>query len=338
MDNRRCRQKLAAQLMRSAGEWLASIFCLFLVLLPTVSTTGLAQTHNPAPDKEPLRPEWCQQLPRPEYKSLKRVNPNENWFEVYEIRDGVYAIYEPHQFEEVISYLIVGNRRALLFDTGMGIGKISDAVRHLTHLPVTVLNSHTHFDHVGGNAEFADILGRDTPFTHNNEKGQSNEYSKDALAPERICGQLPAGMNDRVFSVRPFHISSFVHDNQEIDLGGRTLTVLFTPGHTPDEVSLFDRDNALLFTGDTFYPGPIYLFTPETDFAAYKQSVARLVALMPQVKTLLPGHNVPVADPANLTRLSDAVRQVESGNVKPVVSEGHREYKFQGFSLVLSAH
>jgi glyoxylase-like metal-dependent hydrolase (beta-lactamase superfamily II) len=46
------------------------------------------------------------------------------WFEVYRIRPGVFAIYEPHQFEEVISYLILGSKRALLFDTGMGIGKI----------------------------------------------------------------------------------------------------------------------------------------------------------------------------------------------------------------------
>src|SRR5215510_1299191 len=96
---------------------------------------------------EPLRPEWCRELPRPEYAKLERVNVHDDWFEVYRIRPGVFAIYEPHQFEEVISYLVIGSKRALLFDTGMGIGKISDVVMELTKLPVIVLNSHTHFDH-----------------------------------------------------------------------------------------------------------------------------------------------------------------------------------------------
>jgi hypothetical protein len=56
-------------------------------------------------------------LSGPEYKSLDRGNVGGGWFEVYRIRPGAHAIYEPHQFEEVISYLIIGGRRALLFDT-----------------------------------------------------------------------------------------------------------------------------------------------------------------------------------------------------------------------------
>src|SRR5216684_8250228 len=98
------------------------------------------------------QPEWCKKHPRPAYSKLERVPTADPWFEVYRIRSGVFAIYEPHQFEEVISYLILGERRALLFDTGLGVGAISQVVRQLTPLPVTVLNSHTHFDHTGGNA------------------------------------------------------------------------------------------------------------------------------------------------------------------------------------------
>lgn len=66
-------------------------------------------------------PDWCRALPRPEYKTLERVSISDPWFEVYEPAQGVFAIYEPHQAEETISYLIVGEKRALLFDTGMGI-------------------------------------------------------------------------------------------------------------------------------------------------------------------------------------------------------------------------
>jgi hypothetical protein len=95
------------------------MFCLATIFAITIFVLGsLAQ-----PPAEPLRPEWCRQLPRPEYAKLERVLRDERWFEVYRIRPGVFAIYEPKQFEEVISYLILGDKRALLFDTGLGVGK-----------------------------------------------------------------------------------------------------------------------------------------------------------------------------------------------------------------------
>ena len=287
---------------------------------------------------EPLRPEWCRQLPRPEYAKLERVDASDDWFEVYRIRPGVFAIYEPHQFEEVISYLIVGSKRALLFDTGMGIGRISTVAARLTPLPITVLNSHTHFDHVGGNAEFSDIFDEDTPFTRVNEKGQSNVYSRDALAPERICGHLPPGVKPESYSVPPFRVSHRVKDGERIQLGGRELEVIFTPGHTPDSLCLLDRKNRLLFTGDTFYLGPIYLFTEETDFTAYTKAVARLAKLAPKLELLLPAHNVPVAAPDYLGRLEKAVEIVRSEALKPKVTEGRREYSFEGFSLLLASN
>jgi len=287
---------------------------------------------------EPFRPEWCRQLPRPEYKKLHRINSADPWFEVYEIRQGVFAIYEPHQFEEVISYLILGEKRALMFDTGMGIGKISRVITKLTSLPVTVLNSHTHFDHTGGNAEFDRILDLDTPFTRKNTKGQLNIYSRDALAPKRICGPLPVGVRPDSYSIRPFKISQWVKDGYRIDLGDRQLEVISTPGHTPDSLCLLDRKNGLLFTGDTFYSGPIYLITPETDLGVYARSVQRILVLVPQLKLLLPGHNTPVAAPENLVRLASAIRDVQSGNLKPTLADGRRQYSFSGFSLLLPAN
>lgn len=304
---------------------LAALFCV------AVFCSAVAQ--QPA---EPLRPEWCQQLPRPEYAKLDRVLPDEPWFQVYRIRPGVYALYEPKQFEEVISYLILGDRRAVLFDSGMGIGKISAVVARLTTLPVTVVNSHTHFDHVGGNAEFHDIWNRDLDYSRHNMAGGASEYSRNTLAPERLCGLLPSGVNPNSYSTRPWRSTHSLQDGEHIDIGGRELEVLFTPGHTPDSLVLLDRKNGLLFTGDTFYPGPIYLFTPETDFPAYARSVDRLAALQSQVTLLLPAHNVPLADASNLQRLADAVQEVKAGRAKGHAVEDHKEYQFDGFSLLLS--
>jgi hypothetical protein len=75
------------------------------------------------------KPDWCKALPRPEYKTLQRVLPDESWFEVYRVAPGTFAIYEPHQFEETISYLIVGTKQALLFDTGMGMATSKPSLR-----------------------------------------------------------------------------------------------------------------------------------------------------------------------------------------------------------------
>jgi glyoxylase-like metal-dependent hydrolase (beta-lactamase superfamily II) len=281
-------------------------------------------------------PEWCKALPRPAYKTLKRLEVKDGWFEVYGVAPGVYAIYEPHQWEEVISYLVVGTRRALLFDTGMGIADIDQPVARLTRLPVSVLNSHTHHDHVGDNWRFASVLGLDTAFTRQSMRG-SREAAQEEIAPEAICGKLPAGFDPKTYRTRPFRITEIVRDGSRIDLGGRTLEVIATPGHTPDSISLLDRQNGLLFTGDLFYLGPIFLYGPETDLAAYQRSVARLRALVPQLKLLLPAHNTPVAAPAFLEKLDDALRLIKAGKLAPKARRPqYVEYGFDEFSIRLA--
>ena len=84
---------------------------------------------------------------------------------------GVLAIYEPRHFEEVISYLILGDKKAVLLDTGLGIGDMKRLVCELTNLAVVVLNSHTHFDHLGDNHQFDTMYAMDTPFSRDHSKG-----------------------------------------------------------------------------------------------------------------------------------------------------------------------
>lgn len=269
----------------------------------------------PASGQEPARaerPEWCKALPRAEYKSLARVLAGEPWFEVYKVSPGVFAIYEPLQAEETISYLIVGHKQALLFDTGLGIGNLRQVVTHLTSRPVVVVNSHTHNDHVGDNWQFEFIYGMDTAFTRLSAKG-SSEDAQAELGPDQICGELPKNFNPKLYRTKPWHVSLFVHDGFKINLGGRTIEILGTPGHTPDAVSLLDRENGLLFTGDTYYPAPIWLFRPETDFAAYQSSIDRLAALAPGIKMVLGARNVPTASPAALATLVEAFAQLRAG-------------------------
>jgi glyoxylase-like metal-dependent hydrolase (beta-lactamase superfamily II) len=280
------------------------------------------------------KPEWCRKLPRPEYGKLEQVDQPDKWFEVYRIRPGVFAIYEPHQSEEVISYLLLGTKKGLLFDTGMGISNIKNLVEHLTKLPVSVINSHTHNDHVGDNWRFDDIYDMDTEFTRANARGSKADAQAE-LAPGEICGELPAGFDAQSYATRPFQISHWLHDGAKIDLGGRVLEVIATPGHTPDSIALLDARNGLLLTGDMFYNGPIYLYRPETDLDAYVASIEKLARLVPRIQVLLPSHNIPVADPHYLPRVVEAMKKVRSGKVAPSPRNGKQEYMFEGFSFLM---
>src|SRR5882724_10124753 len=165
------------------------------------------------------KPEWCRNLPRPEYKSLEQIPINDPWFEVYKVAPATFAIYEPHQAEEVISYLIVGTKQALLFDTGMGIGNIKAIAARLTSRPIVVLNFHTHDDHVGGNWQFPFIYGMDTAFTRASAKG-SREDAQSEIAPGEICGALPKGFDPAKYSTKPWKISLAVREGFKVNLGG----------------------------------------------------------------------------------------------------------------------
>jgi glyoxylase-like metal-dependent hydrolase (beta-lactamase superfamily II) len=282
-------------------------------------------------------PDWCRPLPRPEYKALERVPVTDPWFEAYKPAPGVFAIYEPHQAEEVISYLIVGEKQALLFDTGMGISDIKKVTAELTKLPIVVLNSHTHDDHVGDNWEFGTIYAMDTDFTRKNARG-SRDDAQAEITPDQICGTLPKGFDAKAYVTRSWKITAYKHDGDRLDLGGRSLEIIATPGHTPDAISLLDRVNGLLFTGDTYYPAPIWLFRPETDLDAYAASIRRLAALAPQVKVVLGAHNIPAAPPAILTGLVGAFDAVRAGKVKATPdSPGKVLYTVDGFSFLMRA-
>ncbi len=282
-------------------------------------------------------PDWCRALPRPQYKNLQRVPVTGGWFEVYRVEPGVLAIYEPHQSEETIGYLILGQKQALLSDTGMGIGDLKALTAQLTKLPIVVLNSHTHVDHVGNNWQFDTILSMDTDFSRANARG-SRDAAQAEIAPGEICGDLPKDFDRKSYATRPWKIAAYKHDGDRIDLGGRTIEIIATPGHTPDAICLLDRRAGLLFTGDTYYPGPIYLFSPETNLDAYGASIKRLAALAPQVRIVLGAHNAPLAPPSVLPRLASAFEAVRSGKIALApASAGKVLYKVDDISFLLSS-
>jgi glyoxylase-like metal-dependent hydrolase (beta-lactamase superfamily II) len=279
---------------------------------------------------------FCDRLPRQAYAAFQKHETSNDWFEVYNVGTNVWAIYEPFQWQEVISYLIVGTDSAVLFDTGNGIGNIKAIVDRLTDKPIQVLNSHSHFDHIGGNHYFSEILSVSTKFTLNNSNGVKNDQVTLEASPEALCRGLPDGVTQQNHQIKPFTITHKIKDGDVLDLGGRKLEVLHIPGHTDDSIALLERDSGYLWSGDSFYEGPIWLFFPETDLKSYKKSMARLAALAPGLKAVFPAHNTPKADPALLIQLHENLDLVLTGKVKPIpVSDGNVEFRFEGFSFLM---
>ncbi len=260
-----------------------------------------------------------------------------DWFEVYRVSDGVFAFVEPLQFQEAISYLVLGTERALLFDTGMGLVPLRPVVEEITKLPVDVLNSHTHFDHVGGNAEFERVLAVDTAYTRANARGFAHADVAGEVEPGAFCRGAPRGLDPASYHTRAWKATRTVADGERIDLGSRVLEVLHAPGHTPDAIALLDRAQGLLWTGDSYYEGTIWLYVPETDLDAYDKSMARLAALVPSLLRLLPAHNTASAEPRRLLQVKDAIRRVRAGTVKGSKESGRRlVFAFDGFSILTS--
>jgi glyoxylase-like metal-dependent hydrolase (beta-lactamase superfamily II) len=308
-----------------------------LASLAAACACGRSTAPPPSPATATAAPRWCDLLPRPANAALPRVTVESDWFEVYRPAEGVFAIAEPYQFQEVISYLVLGSERALLFDTGLGLVPIRPVVEQLTTLPVEVLNSHTHFDHVGGNAEFDAVLAVDTAYTRANMRGFPHAALAGEVAESSFCRGTPKGLDAASFHTRPWRATRTVADLDEIDLGGRVLEVLRTPGHTPDAVALLDRANGLLWTGDSYYEGTIWLYVPETSLDDYERSMARLAGLVPALKKLLPAHNTASADPARLLQVKEAIRQVRAGSLEGTEESGGRlVFGFEGFSILVS--
>jgi glyoxylase-like metal-dependent hydrolase (beta-lactamase superfamily II) len=116
------------------------------------------------------------------------------------------------------------------------------------------------------------------------------------------------------------------------------LEIIATPGHTPDAISLLDGDHGLLFTGDTYYPGTIWLYRPETDLKAYSASIRRLAALAPRIKMVLGAHNIPVAPPSVLPHLVTAFEAVHSGKIRAIpASPGKVTYNVDDISFLMNA-
>jgi hydroxyacylglutathione hydrolase len=237
----------------------------------------------------------------------------DDYFAVEDLGDGTFAIGEPRYYQQNYSYLIVGQTRAVLFDSGSGTRDISRVVANLTKLPVTVIVSHLHFDHLGGIGPFEHAAMIDLPETRADMSGV-------LFRPGRY--QYMGFYDGRV--APSFRVSEWLAPGAVIDLGGRTLEVLSTPGHTPTSVALFDAANRRLFIGDFIYPTTLYAFLPGASLSAYQATAKMLLGMLPTDSVLWTAHccrknegvSAPWLSMQDLRDLDAALTAVRSGQAK----------------------
>ena len=220
----------------------------------------------------------------------------ENWFTVEQIDNDTYAISEYKHWEETHCYLLCGTKEAVLIDTGLGVANIKTVIDGLTTLPVMVITTHIHWDHIGGHRYFDNIA------VHEAEKDWLSvqfpiplKLVKRNLMSGDKC-DFPFDFNVDEYQLFHGEPQQILHDGDMINLGDRSITVIHTPGHSPGHCCFYEPQRKYLYSGDLIYSGCLDAFYPTTDPKLFCQSVRKIRTL--EIKRVLPGHhqlNIPVS-------------------------------------------
>lgn len=265
------------------------------------------------------------------------------WHTTTRIAENFYRISEPFGaikpwvgVTTANMYLVMGQERAALIDSGMGIGDVRAEIGKITSLPCTVLNTHYHWDHVGANSLFAESAIHESEVELVAQEPDVG-FIHQAMQSPAARAVLPASFDPAAYRIIPKPATRVLHDNDVIDLGGRVLRVLHIPGHSPGHVAYLDEASNMLFTGDTAYLGPVYACFEDSDPVAFARSVKRLAAL-PSVTTICPGHNDIITDRDWLSELAECVEAAVAGKVAGQPRDGlivGQEYGFGALSVWL---
>lgn len=194
-------------------------------------------------------------------------------------------------------YIVEGNERALLIDAGTHIPELDSIVASITSKPVTLMVTHLHADHAGPAVNlFPEIY---------------------INAADLVL--VPKDMRDNYKGE-----IKFLTDGEVIDLGGRQIEVIFTPGHSPGSTSFFDKANRYGFSGDAFGSTNLLVFTNLSTVMYTAQRIERYMK-QNEIRFLFPGHysgnNLETLQ--RVIDIKDICRELLDGDRQPVSSSGN---------------
>jgi hydroxyacylglutathione hydrolase len=249
------------------------------------------------------------------------------WFEVKEVGDATWAIDDRGCD---VMYLVAGQERSLLIDTGWGVGDLPTLAASLSPLPLTVVNTHGHPDHVLGNGQF------DRVYVHAADEAAARELPsagmRTSVVNDALPKPLPASFRFDAWAVTVPEALETIQDGHVFDLGGRALEVISVPGHTLGSICLLDRQARVLFSGDSVLPEAIWLHLDESlPLSRFHESLQRLQGLTDAFDTILPGHADLQALPLPKGLLDDLVAGI--GRILAGEIVGREEKTFVGNGL-----
>ena len=253
------------------------------------------------------------------------------WFTVRMIDESTYAISELGHWEKVHSFLLLGATKAALIDTGLGIDNMKRITDQLTTLPIDVITTHVHSDHIGSHGEYTRI------FVHEDEEswlingivGLSLEQIRANTARD-ITIPTPKGFSPDTYTPFTGKPTGLLKDGDVLDLGNRKLIVYHTPGHSPGHISIFDETKGYLFTGDLLYDEtPVYAFYPTTNPIDLVNSLERITKI-PNVNMIYGSHNSLGINPDILKEVKKAVIYLRENDL---VKFGTGIHQFKRFSV-----
>lgn len=258
------------------------------------------------------------------------------WFVIKELAQGVYAIEEPGHVQ---SYLVNGETCSALIDTGAGLSNIRKAVQSLLREDVIALNTHWHFDHIGGNTLF-NGAGISEKEKHLVEIDLPNSALMELyITPCLEEGiPLPSGFVPGEYRIRGSKPAFLINDGDQYDLGGRAVRAISTPGHTRGSMSFFDDLTGSLFCGDLLYQGPLYAHFEDSDLKDYHRSLKMLIESDLPFNALFPGHNAYPLQPQFIQNVCEGFEKILEGKISAAINndwgEPSQGYAFDDFGVL----
>ncbi len=249
------------------------------------------------------------------------------WFHTEKIDNDTFAISEYKHWEETHCYLLLGTKRAVLIDTGLGVANIKSVVDSITSLPVLVLTTHVHWDHIGGHQYFDNFAVHEKEVTWISEKYPIPlQMVKDNLT-RKPC-DFPSFFNIESYQVFQGMPSFTMSDGDIIELENRSIQVVHTPGHSPGHCCFYEEDRGYLYSGDLIYSGCLDAFYPSTSPIDFMRSVDKIGKL--NIKKICPSHHKTDISVGMIDRVYNAFCQIQRQNE---LKQGGGIFEFGDFQI-----
>lgn len=195
-------------------------------------------------------------------------------------------------------FFFIGTDKVLLVDTGFGRVDFTARIREFSDLPIEVVITHGHVDHIGGLNQFGECL-----------------------------------VNERDFSMIPEDIKKKpLEDGDKIDIGNFAFEVIEIPGHTEGSIVLLEKNKKILIAGDSVQEGPIFMFGDVSKFDAYIASMEKLSKFKKNIKTIYSAHNTISYGPEYIKYCIEDAKLFKAGKIVPEETEamGKKRKTYKG--------